>query len=118
MTLNTSQMLALTYWESRTDFKRAIDIIEEVFHSTRDIFGQEHPRTIEAMSRLALCLESDGRRTEEGIQLREKVLDLGTKIFGSEHYQTIEAISELAMTLCQLERQGTRTCAMLAGTSL
>ena len=72
-----------------------------------EIFGPNHPNTLEAMSHLAGAYRDQGR-IAEAAQLKETVLEKSKEILGEEDIKTFRAMANLAVTYCD---QGRMTAA-------
>ena len=62
----------------------AIALLEKVANYHVETHGKEHPKSLFAMSNLALCYGMAGGRTEEVIGMQEEIVAISGKVFGPE----------------------------------
>ncbi|KAH8883699.1 TPR-like protein [Thozetella sp. PMI_491] len=75
----------------------------EVLKLRRELSGEEHPETLQAMANLASTYHALGR-LEEDAKMSARVLSLRTEILGEKHPDTIDTMANLASTYFALGR--------------
>jgi tetratricopeptide (TPR) repeat protein len=94
--------IGMYYWEQgRYDEAERLQL--EVLKLYKEVLGEKHPNTIQAMSSLASTWWQQGR-SDEAEQLELKVLKLRKEVLGIKHPDTIRAMANLALTWCQQDR--------------
>ncbi|KAJ7078767.1 hypothetical protein C8R43DRAFT_351423 [Mycena crocata] len=84
------------YYHSRRN-EDALNLDAKVFHKRRNIFGNEHPDTLDAMAWLASTYFQLGQFTEAA-ELEVVVLEKRKKILGDDNPDTLTAMGNLAST--------------------
>ena len=85
---------------SKSDVSRneeAIKLLEEALPLCREVFGPEHPSTLNVLNSLAISYE-DAKRQEEALRLREELLQSRRKVLGPQHPETLLAMSSLGVS--------------------
>ncbi|KAJ7153855.1 hypothetical protein C8R43DRAFT_442506 [Mycena crocata] len=87
---------AEVYYHGRRN-EDALNLQAKVLHKRRNIFGNEHPDTLDAMAWLASTYQGLGQFTEAA-ELEVLVLEKQRKILGDDHLATLAAMGNLAST--------------------
>lgn len=83
------------------NYKKAREMLAEVFVVRCEILGEEHPATLLAMNNLAVMSGKLGNH-QEALALKEEAYALYCKILGEEHHDTLQALNNLAVTCVSL----------------
>ena len=83
------------------NFDQAIELQLEAYTLSCNTFGEEHPKTIDALYRLTFCYYSIGDYQKEAA-LEEKCYTLRCKVLGEEHPDTLQTLHDLAITYSRL----------------
>ena len=87
--------LATTY-QGSGQLKKALPLLEENYRLRKDKLGLEHPRTLETMGAMGVCL-FQLRRFQEAETVFVELVPLLKRVLGDDHVLTSTAIYNLAM---------------------
>ena len=83
------------------NYKKAAEILKEVYALCCDISGEKHPDTLNTLNNLAGTYGDLGDR-KKALELKEKVYALRCEVLGEKHPDTLTTLSNLAVTYCDL----------------
>ena len=92
---------------SKSDASRneeSIKLFEAALPLCQEVYGPEHPTTLETMHRLSFSYEDAGRR-EESLKLREELLRIRRKVLGPLHPATLAAVLNLSISCATMGRE-------------
>ncbi|MCY1141965.1 FxSxx-COOH system tetratricopeptide repeat protein [Actinoplanes sp. Pm04-4] len=94
---------AATYLSTRGETRAALSQFQRSHRLCREVFGNDHPDTLNSANNLATALRDLGRY-EQARRLDEDTLAQRRQLFGGDHPDTLSAASNLANSLRSLGR--------------
>ena len=91
------------YFLNTGKYQMAQQVLQREIEICNQFFDPEHPKTLRAISHLALALQNSGKY-DMAEALERSVLNVRERVLGPEHPDTTNSMNNLASTLSSLER--------------
>jgi tetratricopeptide (TPR) repeat protein len=89
---------AAWYSDEKGNYNTAEEMSRRALEGFSRVLGEEHPKTMNSITNLAVTLWNRGR-LEEAEELEAQVVKMRKRLLGEEHPDTLTSINNLAVTL-------------------